>query len=248
MNKSVKSFYNSKGWEIDQSGDYFDAISFEDLRKVSQKYLIKNRLSLRKHFPKYGDLILDCASGPIQYQEYLEYSKHYKKRVCVDFSLEALNIAKAKDPKRIDILHGDMIQIDFKSEKYSTILCIHTLYHLPKKEQIKMIKKFKRSIKKNGTILIVYSNPNFLLERIKNIIKKCNQRKPEFLFERFSIKEIKQKFPETQIIPFRCLSGEDMKRILPNNFFTKIILFFIGKVEPFLPLFLMQYYLIKFEN
>ena len=67
-------------------------------------------------------------------------------------------------------------------------------------------------------------------------------------FERFSIKEIKQKFPETQIIPFRCLSGEDMKRILPNNFFTKIILFFIGKVEPFLPLFLMQYYLIKFEN
>ena len=36
--------------------------------------------------PEKGKDILDFASGPIQYKEYLTYSKNFKKRHCVDFS------------------------------------------------------------------------------------------------------------------------------------------------------------------
>lgn len=245
MNKSVNSFYNSKGWKIDKHGNFFDAVSFEDLRVNSQNYLKKNRLSLMKYFPKHGDILLDCASGPIQYLEYLKYSEYYKKRVCIDFSLEALKIAKSRDPKKIEIINGDILKTNIDKYRYSTILCIHTLYHLKKTNQIKVIKKFKKVIKVDGTIIILYSNPEFLLERIKNIFKIFRQKKPEFIFERFTPSQIKKEFPKAEFFPFRCLSGEDMKRILPNNFLTKIILLFLNKIEPFLPLFLVQYYVIR---
>lgn len=248
MNRSVNSFYNSKGWEIDKDGNFFDAVSFEDLRKNSQNYLKENRLSLMKYFPKYGDIILDCASGPIQYIEYLKYSENYKKRVCIDFSLEALKIAKSRDPKKIEIINGDILKINIDNYKYSTILCIHTLYHLKKTNQIKVIKKFIKAIKVDGTIIILYSNPQFLLERIKNVLKIFNQKKPEFIFERFTPSQIKEKFPKAEFFPFRCLSGEDMKRLLPDNFSAKIILSFLKKIESYLPLFFVQYYVIRLKN
>ena len=39
---------------------------------------------------KKGFHILDFASGPIQYPEYLDYSKNFKIRHCVDFSKLAI--------------------------------------------------------------------------------------------------------------------------------------------------------------
>ena len=41
--------------------------------------------------------MLDMASGPIQYPEYLVYSSNFKKRYCVDLSKNALEAAKKKD-------------------------------------------------------------------------------------------------------------------------------------------------------
>ena len=252
MNNSVHKFYNSKGWLSDSNGNFFDAIAFEDLRKCSKKYLKNNRLRLIKYFPNQGDNLLDCASGPIQYPEYLEYSKNYKKRICVDLSKDALEIAKSRDPKKIEVMQGDILTLDFDSLKFTSILCIHTLYHIRKKNQMEVINKFKKNLEPGGTILIVYSNPDFLIEKTKKILKKIlklpNQEYPEFTFERLTISEIKLEFPHVELIPFRFLSGEDMRRILPNNFITKFLLKIIIFIEPYLPLFLVQYYLIRLKK
>ena len=131
-------------------------------------------------------------------------------------------------------------------------MCIHTLYHISKKNQLEVINKFKKNLETNGTILVVYSNPNFLIEKIKKILKKIlklsNKKNPEFTFERFTITEIKLALPKAELIPFRFLSGEDMRRILPNNNLTRFLLKFIIFIEPFLPLFLVQYYLIRLKD
>ena len=117
---------------------------------------------------------------------------------------------------------------------------------------MEVISKFKKNLEPEGTILIVYSNPDFLIEKIKKIIKKIfklpNQKDPEFTFERLTISEIKSDLPKAELIPFRFLSGEDMRRILPNNFITKFLLKIIFLFEPHLPLFLVQYYLIRLKK
>ena len=91
--KKVSKFYNKLGWETD-AGYTEDARRFEDLRESAKDYLFKCRCRVLKYIPKKGENILDMASGPIQYEEYLLYSKNFKKRYCVDLSSKALEDAK----------------------------------------------------------------------------------------------------------------------------------------------------------
>ena len=91
--EKVSKFYNKAGWETDD-GITEDAIRFEDLRESAKDYLNKCRLRVLQHIPETGENILDMASGPIQYEEYLQYSRNFKKRYCVDFSSNALEGAK----------------------------------------------------------------------------------------------------------------------------------------------------------
>ncbi|MCZ6677058.1 MAG: hypothetical protein O7E52_07385, partial [Candidatus Poribacteria bacterium] len=77
--ESVSKFYNEVGWETDGDNTE-DAKRFEDLRNCAKEYVRKCRLRVLRHIPDEGENMLDMASGPIQYKEYLEYSKNFKKR------------------------------------------------------------------------------------------------------------------------------------------------------------------------
>ena len=68
--EKVTTFYNSAGWET-EDGITEDARRWEDLREHAQEYVIKCRLRILDNIPESGDYILDMASGPIQYKEYL---------------------------------------------------------------------------------------------------------------------------------------------------------------------------------
>jgi len=91
--EKISKFYNTVGWET-EGNITEDARQWEDLREFSQEYISKCRLRLLKYIPESGGNILDMASGPIQYPEYLEYSKNFNKRYCVDLSDAALESAK----------------------------------------------------------------------------------------------------------------------------------------------------------
>ena len=98
MNKAeekVSKFYNKVGWETDAEITE-DAKRFEDLRQSAEEYTSKCRLRVLRHIPETGENILDMGSGPIQYKEYLEYSRNFKKRYCLDLSSQALRDAKKK--------------------------------------------------------------------------------------------------------------------------------------------------------
>ena len=244
---SVFSFYTNEGWQSDSSGSSLDSVLFEDLRSCSNSYLFNNRRRLQEYFPSTGDYILDCASGPIQYPEYLSYSSGFSKRVCVDLSSDALNRALSLDPDKVIPVEGDIRSLDLSMFSFDVILSLHTIYHLPLSDQFPVINKFISLLSPRGMLLIVYSNPNFLLERLKTFIKFVLHRKkaPIFTFERFQPSQVLSCYPSAKLIPYRFLSGEDMKRIFPNNKFTLVFLRLLSFVEPFLPLFLCQYYIIK---
>ena len=65
--EKVSSFYNSTGWEHDEEGNTLDANKWEDLRVVSNEYLVRCRKRLNRYIPKNGELFVDLGSGPIQY-------------------------------------------------------------------------------------------------------------------------------------------------------------------------------------
>ena len=100
---NVFKFYNEHGWSQSKKSTK-DAELFEDLRPVAADYVSDCRKKINKFLPKKGKNILDFASGPIQYKEYLEYSKNFNKRHCVDFSRTAIDQAKKKLVKRVNFI------------------------------------------------------------------------------------------------------------------------------------------------
>ena len=90
---------------------------------------------------KKGDNILDFASVLIQYKEYLLYSKNFRLRHCVDFSKEAIKIAKRKIGKKGKFYCSNFFNIKFKKNYFDCILSLHTIYHIHQSKQKKAIKK-----------------------------------------------------------------------------------------------------------
>src|ERR1700757_4995674 len=90
VESKVRDFYNQKGWTQGNDRESVDAVLWEDLRDVAASYVSDCRRRVLKELPASGERLLDAASGPIQYPEYLEYQAGFGRRVCVDISQSAL--------------------------------------------------------------------------------------------------------------------------------------------------------------
>ena len=143
----VFRFYNKYGWKKNNNFSN-DAKLFEDLRKNSEEYVKNCRLRIKKFIPVKGVNLLDFASGPIQYKEYLEYSKNFNKRHCVDFSKEAIKQAKKKLGRKGKYYCDDFLKIKFNKDYFDCSLSIHTLYHIKKQDQKKVVNKLLKITKK----------------------------------------------------------------------------------------------------
>ena len=228
--KYVNKFYNNSGWEK-KNKNTLDATLFEDLRFNVKEYVSKCRKRLKKYIPKRGIHILDFASGPIQYPEYLEYSKNFKLRHCIDFSKLAIKTAKKKLGNRGRFYCNDFFKIKLKKNYFECVLSLHTIYHIDKNLQAKAVRKLINISKKNAPIIIVYSNPNTLINRIKNKIskKRLKKNKTNLYFFCHPVKWWSQfeKNTHVEIKPWRSFSSDHQKLIFPNNIIGKILLHFL---------------------
>ena len=157
--EKVSKFYNKVGWETND-GITEDAIRFEDLRESAKDYLSKCRLRVLRHIPETGENILDMGSGPIQYKEYLQYSRNFKKRYCVDLSSNALEGAKKKIGDHGVFLKGSFFDIPLEENFFDCAISLHTIFHIDKEKQEEAVRKLIYVTKPGQPIIVVYSNPS----------------------------------------------------------------------------------------
>ncbi len=252
----VSKFYNSVGWETDNeiTGD---ARRFEDLRKNSQEYVSKCRLRVLRHIPGNGVNILDMASGPIQYKEYLEYSKNFKKRYCVDLSSAALEMAKKKIGDHGVFLPGSFFDIPMKENFFDCTVSLHTIYHIDKDKQEDAVRKLLYATKPEKSVIIVYSNPNTLLtslpfrilRKIKSALKKSQnkieQKENLSLYYHPHAIEWWKRFSDiaiVNILPWRSFDSTAQKRLIPNNKFGRKMLAVLFNLEDRFPDFFVKHF------
>jgi SAM-dependent methyltransferase len=156
----VREFYDHIGWQEASDGFYQNA-SYEDLRPVVHEYIHNCHLRVLRHLNPSGRLLLDAGSGPIQYPEYLDYSRGYQHRVCADISMVALQEAR----KRIGT-HGlftvcDIANLPFKSNTFDGLVSLHTIHHLPPEEHVLAYQELYRTLAPGGRGVIVngWDNP-----------------------------------------------------------------------------------------
>ena len=134
IKQEVQSFYDRVGWKEVADGIYQNA-RFEDLRPVSKEYIHRCHLRAGSFLARTGRYLLDAGSGPIQYHEYLTYSEGYRYRVCVDISTVALVEARWRIGNRGLFVVADVSALPFNNEVFDGVVSLHTLHHLPARNQ-----------------------------------------------------------------------------------------------------------------
>jgi ubiquinone/menaquinone biosynthesis C-methylase UbiE len=250
----VSRFYNTVGWEINNDITE-DARRFEDLRESSKEYISKCRMRVLRYIPESGSNILDMASGPIQYREYLEYSKNFNKRYCIDLSSSALQEAERRIGDHGVFLHGSFFDISLEENFFDCSLSLHTIYHIDKDKQEEAVRKLIYVTKPGKNVIIVYSNPNtfftsFPFRMIKNAIRlipkyrKGNEESDNLYFQRYPIEWWKRfnDVAKVQIFPWRSLSSDYQKILIPDNKFGKKMFAILYNLEERFPKFFINHF------
>jgi ubiquinone/menaquinone biosynthesis C-methylase UbiE/uncharacterized protein YbaR (Trm112 family) len=155
--QDVQEFYDRIGWKKVDEKTYSDASQFEDLRSVSSDYISSCHRRVTRYIQRSGKYILDAASGPVQYEEYLAYSKHYDYRICVDISLLALKEASRKIGKKGLFIQANITNLPLAENCVDAIVSLHTIYHVQSEDQFMAFRELHRVLKPGATAAIVYS-------------------------------------------------------------------------------------------
>ena len=156
IRSDVRDFYDSVGWRQIGEGLYQNA-RYEDLRPVSQEYIRRCHRRVLRHLPESGRLLLDAGSGPIQYPEYLEYSKGYERRVCLDVSKLALEEARVRISDHGLFVVGDVSRLPFAGNSFGGVVSLHTVHHVPSELQGEAFEEMHRVQAQDSRAVVVYS-------------------------------------------------------------------------------------------
>jgi SAM-dependent methyltransferase len=221
----VRDFYDNRGWQADASGPdavYADAALWEDLRPCAAEYVSACRRKVLECLPDGGELILDAGSGPIQYPEYLEYSRGFEKRVCVDLSQRALDEARKKLGDRGDYVRASLLDLPFPDDHFDAAVSLHTIYHVHGDQQESTVRELLRVMKPGARAVVVYANPDRLAARLMRLARRGRRSDsgPLYFFahplswwSRFSDEAA------IQIVPWRSLNANESRRMIPDNAF-----------------------------
>ncbi|MEW6715906.1 MAG: class I SAM-dependent methyltransferase [Chloroflexota bacterium] len=181
----VRNFYDQIGWKEGEGvkNVFVDALRYEDLRPVSQEYIHRCHLRVKKYLKPEGQYLLDVASGAVQYPEYLRYSHGYEYRICVDISLLALKEAKKKVGGRGIYVLADVTNLPIQDNVIDGVVSLHTIYHIPEDEQGKAVQELYRVLRPGSSAVIVYSwGPHSLFMKLSLFpfrIKKWLQKRAQ---------------------------------------------------------------------
>ncbi len=258
--EQASKFYNTVGWET-EGGITEDAKRWEDLREYAREYVGKCRLRVLSHIPESGENLLDMASGPIQYREYLEYSRNFKKRYCVDLSSSALEGAKEKIGDHGVFLHGSFFDIPLEEDFFDCTVSLHTIYHIDKDRQEEAVRKLIKVTKPGKPVIIVYSNPNTFISSLRSFLPLRALRRARKLLK--TTEEDAQKWQgmslyfqahpikwwyrfsdaaHVRVLPWRSFDSNIQKRLIPNSKVGGLVFSLLFNLEERFPGFFVKYF------
>lgn len=175
IKQEVRQFYDQVGWQL-VSDDVYQNARYEDLRPVARDYIHRCHLRVVQHLQPRGRYLLDAGSGPIQYPEYLEYSRQYDYRVCADISITALKEARKRIGDKGLFVVTDVANLPFKSDAFDSIVSLHTIHHLPEDEHLQAYRELHRVLLPGGSGVVVNGWPSSrLMNSFEPLVKFANR-------------------------------------------------------------------------
>lgn len=255
VKKQLQDFYDEVGWQKEDE-HFVDAVDSEDLRLVSKEYINRCHQRVKRYLNPKGRYLLDVASGPIQYPEYLSYSEDYQYRICADISLQGLKQAQEKLGEKGLYVLCDMTNLPFEASVVDGVVSLHTIYHIPKEQQATAFTEIYRVLKPKRSMVVVYSwgprsllmnlflLPWKLLNKLKASVKGSDANGPSIYFYAHNYKWVKSELNtrfSVQIKPWRSVNVPFLKKFCHTLFFGKYLLRFVYWCEERFPKFMGRF-------
>lgn len=179
VKQQVRKFYDQVGWQLEADGLYQNA-HYEDLRPVSAEYIHRCHGRVGRHLKTSGKYLLDAGSGPVQYEEYMDYLRDYQYRVCADISIVALTEARKKLGEKGLYVVSDIANLPFKKEVFEGVMSMHTIHHLPWEDHSQAYQELYRVLAPNSTGVVVngWTDPALIgwLDRLVKLVSRTRRK------------------------------------------------------------------------
>jgi ubiquinone/menaquinone biosynthesis C-methylase UbiE len=157
--------------------------------KIEANFLKKTLLEIKKDKLKILDVA--CGTGRMLPEifsvgkeiEYIGFDSSKEMTKYLEKKSNNMNIEK-----NVKIKIGDASEMPFEDGGFDVVYSFHLLWHLPKKEQEKIIKEMLRVCKKGGFVVFDILNKDFVYEKFKGLFGK---RKTEKIYK-LSVNEVKK--------------------------------------------------------
>jgi SAM-dependent methyltransferase len=174
VKQEVRQFYDEIGWKL-VGEDVYQNARYEDLRPVSRRYIHDCHLRVARHLKPAGRFLLDAGSGPVQYPEYLEYSRGYGYRVCADISITALKEARRRLAEKGLYVVADVANLPFKPGCFDGIVSLHTIHHLPEDEHVGAFQELYRVLASESKAVVVNGwSSSRLMNTLEPLVRFAN--------------------------------------------------------------------------
>ncbi|MEQ1834080.1 MAG: class I SAM-dependent methyltransferase, partial [Candidatus Eisenbacteria bacterium] len=156
--EAVRAFYDEVGWHAAADAEGFeDGRRFDEVNPATAVYVRDCHRRVGEVLEREGNLFLDAASGPVQFREYLEYSRGFRHRVCVDLSLRALRAARERLGAHALCVQADVARLPFRPGSFRAGVSLSTIYHVPADDQAAAFCELDRVAAPGGRIAVAYS-------------------------------------------------------------------------------------------
>ncbi|GIW66734.1 MAG: hypothetical protein KatS3mg095_0632 [Candidatus Parcubacteria bacterium] len=109
--------------------------------------------------PQQEEIILDAGVGTGNLAILIE--KRRAKVIGLDFSKEALEIYKNKNPNAMVILHNLEDPLPFSDNYFDKIVSNNTIYNIPREKRLEVFKELYRVLKPGKLIVVANIHKNF---------------------------------------------------------------------------------------
>ena len=131
----------------------------ESYDKMGEQYHnFRDNEKFKNELEKFTELlpssgrVLDAGSGVgIPVSQFLV--KKGFRVTGVDISEKMIDLAKENVPEAT-FYHRNILTLDFPSDSFEGIICIYTLWHIPRKNHSSIIENFHRMLKDNGILVL----------------------------------------------------------------------------------------------
>lgn len=199
MNKKIAK-EEEKKWDNywTKKNNKIQAVIYNNIATFYRKFIIKRALNqiIKKEF-KTGSKLLHAGSGTGQVDE--DIIKKYEI-TALDISKEALRLYKFYNGDKAMLMHASIFDIPARSLTFDGVYNMGVMEHFTKNEDIRILKEFKKVLKKDGKIVLFWP-PKFGISVIflnsthfilNNILKRNVRLHPEEISLIQSKKQVKE--------------------------------------------------------